>query len=533
MPPVTIDTSPYRVLGPGTWGQTLPAFRATYGGPDDRAYGARLSTWAWIGKAPVPSDGWEVARWIQTHCRYTDGPRARSLIILRNWQVAEIVEMFRLDEDGQRVYRRGLLGVPRKNGKSMIGAGLALQGLCGDDEFGAEVYGAAGTREQGRVVYREAVTMIKLGKEAGDEVLSRLQVREAISEVLDPATHSRYKVVSSEAFSSEGLKPSRVIFDEVHVQPNHALWDVMSMGSATRDRPFILGITTAGYDKATLCGEMYDAGRAIEEAGVEPESYFSWYEAPRRLGDEELDYEDPQVWALCNPGLGDFFTVDAVRKMELPNGENAFRRYRLNQWTSAISAWLPSGAWGELAVERTLEKDEDVVIALDGSFNNDSTALVACTRDQFIAVLGLWEKPEGDDEWKVPIHAVEDAIRDAFGRYRVQEMGYDPYRWERTAQVIAEEFGEDRVVAFPQTTERLTAATTDFYDAVVRDKAITHDGNPRLAVHIENCRIKETPRGSRITKESKSSPNKIDAAVAAVMAHARSKFLPEGKWNIW
>jgi phage terminase large subunit-like protein len=410
--------------------------------------------------------------------------------------------------------------IPTHN--SLLGAGLALHGLCGDGENGAQVYSAAGDREQAKIVFREAVSMVAMSPE-----LSRiLQVREGYNEIRHLASRSWYRALSAEAYTAEGLNPSRVIFDEVHVQPDHRLWDVMTLGSATREQPFILGITTAGYDKETLCGRMYDAGRMVERIGEQPKTYFSWYEAPH-----ELDWRALETAATCNPGLGDFLLPEGILD-EQNNGENAYRRYRLNQWTSSIDAWLPSGLWDTLATDRKLQPGENIVLAIDGSFNDDSTALIACTRDQFISVIGIWERPEGaGDDWKVPIAMVEQAIRDACTRYEVSEVVYDPYRWERTAQAL--EYEGIPMVMFPQSNERMVPATQEFQTAVIRDKVITHDGNPRLARHIENCRVRATPRGAKLTKESKGSPNKIDAAVAAVMAHSRSKELPTDKWNVY
>lgn len=516
------------------WSTSLAEFREVWnrsGRQDEYRYGARLSSWAWVGLKPFPTDGWTVVKWIQGHCCYTKGSRAKQPIRLRSWQVAEILEMFRLDPvTGKRKYRRGLLGVPRKNGKSMIGAALALQGLCGDDEYGAEVYSCAGDIAQARVVWREAATMVTFSPE-----LSRiLRVNKSTSEIFHDESGSWYKALSAESYTKEGLNPYRVIFDEVHVQPNHDLWNVMTLGSATREQPFVLGITTAGYNKDTLCGWLYDTGRAVEKSHIDPTTYFKWYEAPHTHKDgTEWDWRDPELWATCNPGLGDFILPDGV-KDEISNGENAFRRYRLNQWTSSVDAWLDEDAWNELEdEERELQPGENIMIALDGSFNDDSTALMACTYDQFISVVGLWEKIDhlDDDSWKVPIAEVEDKIREACKKYEVMRVLYDPYRWERTAQALAEE--GIPMVEFPQSPERMVPATQEFQSAVLRDKSLTHDGNPRLARHVANCCVKITPRGPKITKETKDSPNKIDAAVAAVMAYSQSKHLPEGKWNIW
>ncbi len=469
--------------------------------------------------------GYRVARFIETLCRQIKGRDAGQYIRLRPWQVDIILEIFECDDRGVRRYRRGLLGVPRKNGKSMLGAALALYALVGDGEEAPEVYSCAGDREQAKIVFREAVAMVK----AEPALAEQLVIKESTAEILYPARNGRYKALSAEAYTKEGLNPSFVVFDEVHVQPNDDLWTVMSLGSATRDRFCILGITTAGFNKKTLCGKLYDTGRkgAHYRAGAwhgRGNSFFCWYEAR----DPKCDHRDPAVWRECNPGLGDFLLERAVQD-ELDGSEslteNQFRRYRLNQWTSSVEAWLPHGAWDALAVERRLARREECVIFIDGSFNNDSTGMVACTRDGFIQTLAVWEKPSGDDEWRVPISEVEAAAEQACKDYRVLELPMDPFRWQRSMEAL-ERKGLP-VVEFPTTSpSRMVPACQAFYEGVVIDRTITHDGSEALARHIANARLKTDRLGPRIVKEHQNSANKIDLAVCAVGAYARAMSQP-------
>jgi phage terminase large subunit-like protein len=103
---------------------------------------------------PFETDGHRVIRFIEAFCRNVNGPFAGQLIRLRPWQKDLILELYRLDSTGRRVYRRGLWGLARKNGKTMIGACLALYHLLADNEMGAEVYSVAGDRDQARICFR-------------------------------------------------------------------------------------------------------------------------------------------------------------------------------------------------------------------------------------------------------------------------------------------------------------------------------------------------------------------------------------------
>src|SRR5689334_11913562 len=103
--------------------------------------------------ATIATAGGHVAQFIENFCRVTEGEYAGDPIQLRRWQRDILNELFELRADGRRRYRQALVGMPRKNGKSALGAGLALYLLLADDEPGAEVYSCAGDRDQARIVF--------------------------------------------------------------------------------------------------------------------------------------------------------------------------------------------------------------------------------------------------------------------------------------------------------------------------------------------------------------------------------------------
>lgn len=460
----------------------------------------------------MDSDGLYVADFIETFCRLTKGPHAGETITLRPWQREILEGVYQLRDDGHRQYRRGLLGMPRKNGKSLLGAGIALYGVLGDGEQGAEVYSCAGEKEQARIVFGEGKRMVELDP----ELSKRLKVyRDAME---DKKTGSVWRVLSAESYSKEGLNPSLVIFDEVHVQPDEELWNTMTLGSGTREQPLVLGITTAGFDKETLCGRLYDYGRRIQSGELHDDSfYFHWLEP----GDPSADYKDPKVWAECNPAFGDFLYPEDFETAAKQTPEYAFRRYRLNQWTSVADAWLPFGTWSELA-HGALEGE--VVLGFDGAYNGDCTGLVACDLHGHLEVIALWEKPPDESDWRVPIEEVEDTIRATCLKMPVLEVVCDPYRWQRSMQVLENEGLP--MTEFPQSAARMVPACTRFYDSAINGK-LSHDGDKNLARHVNNAAVKVDRLGPRIVKQHKTSSHHIDLAVAAVMAYARSAHLAE------
>jgi phage terminase large subunit-like protein len=446
-------------------------------------------------------------------------------MVLRPWQSDMVGRIFARRRDGKLKHRQALVLLPRKNGKSALGAGIALYSMF-DGPSGGEVYSCAADKEQAKIVFGTAKKMIEM-----NPLLSR-EFKPYRDVIEYPANGSVYRVLSAEAFTKEGLNPHFVMFDEVHAQPNRELWDVMSLATGSRAEPLMMGISTAGVKtdstgSDSLCYSMHQYGQRVASGELkDPAFYYEYWGAA-----EGADHTDPEVWAAANPGFGDIVSPEDFESAVLRTPENEFRTKRLNQWVSTESAWLPGGAWDGCEDQSvTIENGATVVLGFDGSFNNDSTALVVVRvpddeTPPHIDVVAAWEKPQGSgNEWAVPIFDVEDEIIKACERWQVQEIACDPARWARTYQML--EARNLPVVEFPQSPARMIPATQSFYEAVL-NQTITHSGDPRLARHLSNCVIRTDSRGSRISKDGRNSPRKIDLAVAAVMALSVSYYEPE------
>jgi phage terminase large subunit-like protein len=489
----------------------------------------------WLTPVPAAavkaSRGNDVTDFINGFCRVTKdsiGGRAGELIEVRGWQNLLLRHLFAQRPDGRLRHRQALIGLARKNAKSTLGAGVALDQLTFGPQ-GSEIYSCAGEREQARIVFGTARRMVEMDP----ELSSRLKLyRDAIEH---QATGSVYKVLSAEAYSKEGLNPSLVIFDEVHVQPNRELWDVMALAAGARPEPLMIGITTAGsrFDASgqdSLCYGMYQYGRKIVSGELQdPSFFFAWWE-PR---DPNADHRDPKTHREANPGYGDIVGAEDFESTVLRTPEPEFRTKRCNQFVVDMQAWLPTGAWENCGPPKgaPITDGTEVCLGFDGSFNNDSTALVvvSCGDVPHIDVVECWEKPtEANQDWAVPILDVEAKIREACRRWQVREIVCDPFRWARTYQILEDEGLP--IVEYPQSPSMMTPATQRFYEAVLND-GLTHSGDLRLARHIGNAVLKQDSRGTRIMKDARNSARKIDLAVASVMAFDRAA-IPTENYNV-
>lgn len=470
------------------------------------------------------TNGDQVAEFLESFCRITKdsiaGPVGQKLE-LRPWQVSLLKRLYRTNPNGLRKYRTALIGLPRKNGKSALLSGIALYELILGTE-GGEVYACAADRDQARIVFGTAKRMLEMDPELSP-------ICNTFRDTIEfPETGSIFRVLSAEAFTKEGLNPSFVAFDEVHAQPNRELWDVMQLAQGARRNPMLVGITTAGVRQDrlgndTLCYGLYQYGKQVAAGEVDdPTFFFAWWEPKAGM---DADHTDPATWSEANPGYGDLVAKSDFESMVARTPEAEFRTKRCNQWVSQKETWLPHGYWDAVTDERPQPpQGAEVVLGFDGSYSGDSTGLVGCTvDDKHLFVVESWEKKDTDEpDWRVPISEVEQAIRDACARWDVKEIACDPYRWARSMEALLDE-GWPIVEFNTGSPGRMVPACSTFYDAVA-DKTLSHDGDPRLARHIDNCFVKIDAKGPRIVKENPYSGRKIDLAVCAVIAHERAAF---------
>ena len=295
------------------------------------------------------------------------------------WQEKIIRDVFGTvrDEDlSMRQYNQVYIEIGKKNGKSELGAALALNMLINDDEWKAEVYSCASDRQQAAIVFDVAVDMVRQ-----NPTLSKLiKIIPSTKRMVYQPTGSIHQVLSSEVATKHGLNVSACIFDELHTQPTRALYDVMTQGSGdARKQPLWFFLTTAGTDRNSVCWEVHQKALDILEGRKhDPRFYPVVYGLP-----DDADWQDEQNWYKCNPSLGYTITIDKVRDayhkaLETPADENMFRQLRLNQWVKQSIRWMPMDKWDECGgvVDPYQLEGRACYAGLDLSSTSDLTTLV-------------------------------------------------------------------------------------------------------------------------------------------------------------
>jgi phage terminase large subunit-like protein len=445
--------------------------------------------------------------------------------------------------DGSRKYRLAYIEIPRKNGKSTLAAGIALLLLFADGEPGAEVYSAAADRDQAGIVFSEAKAMT----EDSPILAQRAQVYKG--SIVVEESRSFYRVLSADAFTKHGLNAHGVVFDELHAQPTRDLWDVLTTSVGARRQPMMIAITTAGYDRTSICWEQHEYARQVLEGIIEDPSFFAFIAA----ADAADDWTAEATWRKANPGLGttvklDYLRQECERAKASPAYQNTFRRLHLNQWTSQETRWIPMDRWRECG--QAVRADDLAGRPCYGGLD------LASTTD--LAALGLVFPPIEESEpyqvlcrfWAPAENIIERARRDrvpydAWARdgylrategnvidyatitadieelgqvYNIREIAFD--RWgavQMSQQLTAAGF---EMIPFGQGFASMSAPAKEFMRLIL-DGKLAHGGHPILTWMADNVMVVQDAAGN-VKPDKKKSRERIDGIVATIMALDRA-----------
>ena len=493
--------------------------------------------------AVVSNEGERALGFCTNLLTHTKGEWAGQPLRFAPWQRNEVILPLFGEKraDGTRRYRRVYVEVARKNGKSTMAAAIALLLLFADGELGAEVYSVAADRFQAGIVFGVARRMVETNPWLSSNCLI---YRRAI---YVPSTDSVYQVLSADVKTKHGLNASGVIFDELHTQPNRDLWDVLTTSTAARRQPVTLAITTAGYDRHSVCYEQHAYAQQVA-AGIIPDKEFL---PVIHAADPKQDWTKPAAWAKANPNLGttpkiEYIKKECKRAQQLPGFENTFKRLHLNIWTEQDVRWMKMEKWDACdgAIKESELLGQRCYAGIDLASTTDICALVLlfplpdgrfATRCNFwIPRENIKERVARDhvpyDVWLregwieategnvVDYDAIRARVNELGKRYNILEIPID--RWNSTS--LQTDLAGDgfSVVQFGQGFASMSAPTKELEKLVLSER-ILHGGNPVLRWMASNVAVKTDPAGNQKPDKGKST-EKIDGIVALIMAVGRA-----------
>ena len=468
---------------------------------------------------------------------HTRGDFAGKQFLLEPWQRDYLRKLlYTHNDDGTRQYRRSLLALPRKNGKTQMCAALALyMGFC--DDQGAEVVMAAGDRSQAGLMFDAARQLL----ESAPSLAARAKIYR--NSITIPETNSVIKAISSEAGTKHGFNCSCVLIDEYHVFHDRELVDVLETSTGARKAPLIVYVTTAGTDRNSPCYKDWERAIKVRDGVLDDPTFLSCIYA----ADPEDDPFCVETAKKANPNFGitlkpDYFDQMIARAKESPTDEIVYRTLHLNQWTSSSSKWLRHGVYEENMVPLRPTSDRPCYLGIDLSSNMDTTAVAAVWPDddntydvhvQFFIPEENAEKRSKED--RVPYLAwakdgyvtltegditdydvVRDYILSFCDKNAVKGVAID--RWNAvhlTTQLTMENID---VRPWGQGFASMSSPCK-LLEAVLHQKRMRAGINPLLALQMSNVEVKVDEAGNiKMSKKNSNSTSRIDGPVALVMA---------------
>lgn len=490
-----------------------------------------------------------------------EGQHAGKPFVLQPWQQFIVGALFGWKgADGYRRFRSAYVEIGKGNGKSPMAAGIGLYGLVADGEAGAEVYSAAVTRDQAKILFSDAEKMVRASK------FLDARVQQNVNNLAVIATNSYFRPVSSEARALDGKRVHVCLIDEVHEHPSAMVVDKMRAGTKGRTQPLIFEITNSGYNRESVCYHHHDYSLRVLNGSVENDAWFAYVcqldvcDRCRKEGktmpacDQCDQWTDEKVWIKANPNLDVSITRKYLREQVteaqgMPSKQNIVKRLSFCVWTEQANRWIDMDVWARCGangpIDRAALKGRRCYGGVDLSATTDLTAkgllFPPVVPDEPYRVLWHFWIPEmsmarrTDDErtmlqsWAsqgyvtltegnvVDYALIRASLNEDAEEFTLEEVGYDP--WNATQ--LATDCTSDGILMVPvrQGFATLSEPTKRFGEWLLSG-AIDHGGNPVAGWMAGNVSIASDPAGN-IKPDKSTSSTRIDGIVAAIIAGSR------------
>ena len=491
---------------------------------------------------------------------HTKGRYARKRFELRDWQRDEILRPLfgrvvwsQEHQAYTRQYRLAYLEMARKNGKSELLAGIMLYLLFSDGEESAEIYSVAKDRDQASAVFNVASQMVLLQP----FLSSGAKPIPSTKRIVRYANNGVYRVKAADAGRILGLNPSGVAADEILAWPSRDVWDAFrsGMGSMDRLQPLMVAATTAPGDDESFGADLHrEMVRVMEDPSRAPH-VFAWI---RNLP-LDADIYDERNWFIPNPALGDFLSLEEMRRMAVearndPVAELSFRRFQLNQTLSSEVHWMPMHLWDACA-GTVYGHCTDTLNAFAG---RECWMGIDLAGRQDLTSIAYWfpDGEQGDMVWRhwmpreayerlnkandgrlaqyvkqgwlqvtegnvLDFNAVYEAIDADAQRFTI--LGIDADRW--SSDPVLQEIGYrtyvNDVMAYSNDFQHMSDSMHRLFEMVV-ERRFRHHGNPLARWCFDCCEARLHTSDPDLIMPAKvkrdQSNNRIDSVPAAIMA---------------
>lgn len=465
-------------------------------------------------------------------------------IHLEPWQLFIVCSLFGWlhKQTGLRRFWEAVIMVPRKNGKTVLAAGIANYMFVGDGEPGAEVYTGASNKNQSKEVFGPASKMAR--RADGFKEWFGITIAKESMYVLEEG--SKFEIVIGNP--GDGPSPHCFIHDEFHEQPTFAQYDTAKTGMMAREQPLDLVISTAGVDSESPCHELQeDLKKVLDGTFVND-----------RLFGVVYTVDDPEKWNTieavqeANPNFGvsvlkDKITADLLAAIQRANRQNAFKVKNLNIWVNAREAWMNMEKWKACA-DPSLSIEEFMHDACYEGFDLGARIDLTSRCKIFVRwkdglrhyfLFGRHYVPldranDGEhqhyERWveqgKIVGHAgpeiqlafVQAEVEEDVEKFNYARLGFDQHQAMQMQQELKlrlgqDDIGQDKVIDVPQTWKYLDPVMKEI-EAAVYSRRLHHDGDPVLQWAVGNVIVKPDANENVFPRKEENRISKIDPASA-------------------
>ena len=446
-------------------------------------------------------------------------------------------------ETGLRRFRHSYNELPRKNGKSLEDAVVAVYTTFFDGEAGAEGYCAATKKDQARIVFGDAKELVKS---------SGLRTRIAIltSTLYREMTASKLEPLGADEDSLDGLNPHFVSMDEIHKYKTRGMIDVLETGTGARRQPIIFKITTAGDDPESPCGHEHHYACQILERTLVDETYFAFI----AHADPADDWKSARTARKANPNYG--VSVNpadlkskVVKAQGIPAAAAAYKQKHLNLWVNISEPWLSLDGWrAGQTPDWTREqlRGRPCVVGIDLASKLDLCAMTALfpplgDETRWRVLRWVWtpkdtleKRAHRDrapyDVWVAAGHLIavpgtkvdHQVIREALGELRdlatIISVGFDPWHADQIETKLETEDGFDAeaLIEVSQTFAGMSSGCKEMEAAVLAGQ-VDAGGCPLMEWCVGNAVVQRDNKDN-IYPVKRKSRGRIDPVVALSIA---------------
>lgn len=513
-------------------------------------------------------DAHEIIEFIEGFCKHTQDPFSGQPFIMMLWEKAfvEVVYSFKIRKTGRDRFKKIILLIARKNGKSTLCAALAFAELMLGQ--GKSIVTASNNDDQAKIIFEEVGNMayyfdpyLRKGKLRGK------YVRINITEIINKVGKSKLKRLTDRQKSGLGKNINFVICDETNqLKATSTMPSQLIKGTSIKPNSKFINITTEGTENDGYLDRELKKAREIlkgDRTDKAADSTLAWLytqddESEIWQVDEEDfgDIDHPCVWQKSNPSLYEVkqptYIVEQLAESRIDKSERMQTLcFDFNIKQSTSEAWLlPSDVDNEETFDLSEFRNSVCLIGVDMSETVDLTAcsvLLMKPDSEKKYVLTKFFLPESkinstqdDDsgarykEWlkddliiqsggmENDLSKVADWIYSLYQEYNIYpyKIGYDQ-RFSKTFLDKIEYYFTDsknKITEMVLQNKITMSNAMKLTEAELKAKNINYNNNPILRWNFLNCSMEMDSMGRVMAVKINNQPTKrIDGAVATII----------------